>query len=295
MTIVVGASPAHRTRDGVDLATMLARSAGTDLVIVAVVPAPWQDRALPTDADYRAYLTAQAHDSLADLHQSVPTDVQCRTVVRESPSISQGLVAAVHEFDAPMLVLGSSTMGLLGRVALGSVTERLLHSSPVPVAVAPRGFTAAPDQRVTRVSIGYALGPDESALITSAADVASEVGAAVRLVSFAARPPAPLTSAVGIRAEDEVVDVWAEGLTSVTHELQEQVAQLPTPPAQEEPALGRGASWARALEDIPWTTGDVLVVGSSRTARSTLVFLGGTASKIARHSPVPVIVVPRRK
>lgn len=294
MTIVVGSSPTHRTRDSIHLAGTLARSAGTDLVVVAVVPSPWRGRASQVDRDYRDYLGGRARASLAELREDLPGDVACRAVVRGSNSVSEGLVAAVREFDAPMLVLGSSTMGLLGRVGLGSVTERLLHSSPVPVAVAPRGFTAASDKRVTRVSIAYAVGGlGETSLITTAAGVAHQMGASVRLVTFAVRPPGPITSGVGLRVEDEVIDTWAEDLEGACRVLREQVGRLDGPPAQEDPVVGRGDTWARALEVVPWGRGDVLVVGSSRTARTARVFLGGTASKIARHSPVPVIVVPR--
>ena len=42
--------------------------------------------------------------------------------------------------DATFVVVGSSSSGLLGRVALGSVTERLVHTAAVPVAIAPRGY-----------------------------------------------------------------------------------------------------------------------------------------------------------
>ena len=39
--------------------------------------------------------------------------------------------------------------------------------------------------------------------------------------------------------------------------------------------------------------GDVLVVGSSSIGPVARVFLGSRAAKIVRHSPVPVVVVPR--
>ena len=39
--------------------------------------------------------------------------------------------------------------------------------------------------------------------------------------------------------------------------------------------------------------GDLLVVGSSRHGPLARVFLGSTATKIVRASPVPVVVVPR--
>ena len=47
------------------------------------------------------------------------------------------------------------------------------------------------------------------------------------------------------------------------------------------------------MEDIEWQDGEVLVVGSSSVGPRARVFLGSRASKIARQSPVPVVVVPR--
>ena len=57
--------------------------------------------------------------------------------------------------------------------------------------------------------------------------------------------------------------------------------------------VGYGQSWDEALEDVDWQDGDVLVVGSSSIGPVARVFLGSRASKIVRHSPVPVVVVPR--
>ena len=53
-----------------------------------------------------------------------------------------------------------------------------------------------------------------------------------------------------------------------------------------------GRSWDDALEGVPWTPEDVLVVGSSSTIPLAQVFLGSSATKIVRASPVPVIVMP---
>lgn len=293
MTIVVGVSPTHHTADGVQLALILARSGDTDLVVVAVIPAPWQGKSAQLDAAYRHELRARATESLQQAGQAIPDDVAFTTQIRESTSISEGLASAVTEAESAMLVLGSSTMGLLGRVALGSVTERLLHSSPVAVAVAPRGFSAATGQRVTRVNIAYAVGPDESSLIAMAAEVGGQIGAGVRLVSFAVRSAAPVTTGIGLHAEDQVIDQWAKDIRAKTDELTRQVSDFAGPTATEDAVIGRGETWSRALEAIDWAPGEVLVVGSSQTVGAAGVFLGGTASKITRHCPVPVVVLPR--
>jgi nucleotide-binding universal stress UspA family protein len=48
-----------------------------------------------------------------------------------------------------------------------------------------------------------------------------------------------------------------------------------------------------ALDDVASVDGDVLVVGSSTHGPMAQVFLGSRASRIVRHPPVPVVVVPR--
>ena len=56
--------------------------------------------------------------------------------------------------------------------------------------------------------------------------------------------------------------------------------------------IAEGADWSTAVASVDWAEGDVLVLGSSSTHRLAQVFLGSSASKIIRHSPVPVIIVP---
>ncbi|MBK7819555.1 MAG: universal stress protein [Tessaracoccus sp.] len=145
------------------------------------------------------------------------------------------------------------------------------------------------------MTIGVIGDADESGVVSRAGSVAAEIGAAVRLVSFAVHPTPPVTSSLGTEAEEEILDAWAAELGDVGRDLADTLAALPDPPLQETPAFGRGATWDEALTAVPWRDGDVLVVGSSRSAGAMGVFLGGTASKITRHSPVPVVVVPRRR
>ena len=64
-------------------------------------------------------------------------------------------------------------------------------------------------------------------------------------------------------------------------------------PRELETVIGHGESWDEALEDVEWEDGDVLVVGSSSIGPVAHVFLGSRANKFVRHSPVPVVVVPR--
>ena len=52
------------------------------------------------------------------------------------------------------------------------------------------------------------------------------------------------------------------------------------------------SSWWDALTSVDWTPNELLILGSSSAGALRRVFLGTNATKIIRHSPVPVLVVP---
>jgi nucleotide-binding universal stress UspA family protein len=291
MTLVASFAPDGRGRGVLHLAGMLARSSGDDLVVCAVIPAPWPPSPARVDAEYQAELERAANEALEQARARLPSDIPARFVTRHARSAPAGLLAVAEEHDAAVLVAGSASTGSTGTVSLGSTTSRLLHSSPVPVALAPRGFRCRPDARVERVTAAFSQGADD--LVIAAAGVAGRVGASLRLASFAVRSRPPYTSGVGTGPEAALIKEWTEQVRAAGNAALAQVADLPAAPAELEAVIGHGESWEEALEDVEWDDGDVLVVGSSSVGPIARVFLGSRASKIVRHSPVPVVVVPR--
>jgi nucleotide-binding universal stress UspA family protein len=270
---------------------MLARSADDDLVLCAVVPGAWPPSPAKVDAEYQAELGSVAEDVLAQARGRLPEDIKVTTEVHHARSTPAGLLEVAEKHAASLIVAGSASAGGAGYVTLGSATGRLLHSSPVPVALAPRGFRARPDARVRRVTAAFGGSQDD--LVVAAAGVAARVGAALRLVSFAVRPRAPYTVAVGREADDSMVAEWVQQIQESQRAALAEVEDLPSVPPDCEAVVGRGETWDEALEDVEWEDGDVLVVGSSSIGPIARVFLGSRSSKIVQHSPVPVVVVPR--
>lgn len=294
MTIVVGYSPDRASNDALELALQLARSGDETLHVVTVVPSTWPIGMARIDAEYRTDVHDQAQAAQDAARRAVGTDVAATYQVVDARSVPAGLIAVAEEQDARYVVVGSSTAGVFGHIALGSATDRLLHSSPVPVALAPRGYRAGAAERVTRITAAYGGSESADHLVLAAAEVAARVGATLRLASFAAHPPRPRTIAVG---EDEasraLVDEWRAAVTAHSESVIAELERLPAPPDVAESVIGHGPTWREAIEDIPWTSGDVLVVGSSSVGPIARVFLGSRAAKIVRHAPVPVILAPR--
>ncbi len=293
MTLLVGLPRDERATAAVHLGVMLARSLDEDLLVCTVVPPPWPPGMARIDAEYQHFLDHSAQEAVEGAQRLVPAGLTAAFVVTRARSTAVGLLEVAHEHGARLLVLGSSTAGVLGRVAFGSVADRLLHTSPLPVVLGPRGFRCRPDARVGRVTAAFGASEGSAELVVAAAGVAARAGAALRVASFAVRPRTPLTAGVGSRAEDAVVHEWASDVERARRGVLAEVERLPRRPSAVEAVVGHGTDWSGAIESIGWGEGDLLVVGSSAAGPLERVFIGSRSSRIVRHSPVPVVVVPR--
>jgi len=281
VTLVVGYPPDGRRRAVLHLGGMLARSRGEDLVLCTVIPAAWPPSPARVDAEYRAHLEGEAGAVLERAAERVGEGVETSTVVQHARSVPAGLLELASQREASVLVVG----------AVGSTANRLLHSAHLPLAVAPRGFRAAADARVARVTAAFGGSDDD--LVVQAGLVAAQVGATLRIASFAVLPRAPYTVAVGREADEAAVAEWVADIQSAQREALDRVHEQAAVPADCEAVVGRGEDWEEALDDIEWGPGDVLAVGSSSVGPVARVFVGSRSEKIVRHSPVPVVVVPR--
>ncbi|NEK59069.1 universal stress protein [Geodermatophilus sabuli] len=287
MTLVVGSSVDRSDDAALQLAGVLARTAGEDVVVATVTARGFPDPR--ADREYRQWVAGVVR---AGQDAAVATLVAAgvdavRTVTVEATSVPAGLVSAVREAQGSLLVLGPAATAPAGRFQAGSVTEHLLHSSPVPLALAPA--PCPPADRLTRLSCAWA-GTDRS---RAALDWTRRAAAAwdvpVRLLTFAPEREPMLPSETGLHVERLVSGTWAG---QAQQELDALAAAWTGPGAAPETLVAGGRGWAGAVAAVPWRPGDLLVLGSSRLGPLARVFLGSTATKIVRSAPVPVVLVP---
>ena len=293
MTIAVAYTAQESGTSALELAGVLSRSVDEPLVVAVVVTTPHAAGAPEfVDGDYLGPLKAWGQSVLDQARTSLPPGIRATFEVRVAASIPAGLLAVAAEANASALVLGSSSKGPLGRISFGSVTDRLAHSAHLPVLLAPRGYRPAPGSRIHRVSIGVGGSAGVSHVAAAGAQVAQAAGASLRAVSFAVRPPKRLFGSVEESADDLVVGQWVERTTQA----------LRAGVGDRDPALaerlartlvvGEGLTWGKAIGNVEWREGDLLVVGPSSSAPAARLFLGSRASKIVRSAPVPVYLVP---
>jgi nucleotide-binding universal stress UspA family protein len=293
MTVLAGCGVRESGAASLSLAAMLARSSGEDVIVAVVVAAAWPPSPERPDADYRALVARRAQETIDQARRWMPEDVAAEFVVHDAASIPVGLLELGAAHGASVLVLGSAESGGLGHVALGSVADRLLHGSGLPVAFAPRGFRASTGARVGRVTAAYGGTQRDREVIIAAAQYAASISSALRIASFAVRPRMVFASTMAGSGEEAVLDHWFERTASVLRERLHEVQDLPDVPRPLEILVGDGHGWSEAIGKGDWASDDVLVVGAGSQSPLASLVLGSRASKILRNTPAPVIALPR--
>lgn len=295
MEIIIGVNPDSYDDDGFALGSMLARSLGATPILTHIYPTAFDYTSMAhVDVEWQAFLRASATDLLAEAKErfcqrwewepdSVPT------AMGGHRSSGRGLAEIAEEAHAAMVVIGSAPGGSIGRFHMGSTADKLLHYSPVPVACAPGGFAREEVTGFDRVVAAFQ--DEESAeTVEAAAGFAVTMDVPLRLLSIALRHRM-YGSALGADAEGAV-------LASLTDDLEQaQSAALGALDlsVETDAVIIRGDSVHNAMARLDWSGDELLVLGSASGGQLRRVFLGDTTYKLLRSTPVPAVVLPRRR
>ncbi len=291
MTYLVGYSPHKDDTGAIELACQLARSESDTVHALTVVPRGWETVAgSATDGDFEQWAAEEGEDCAvaAAAELAKHPDVTSAATWVTGRSVPAEILAQADQLDASIIVVGSGDEGPIGQVSLTSKTDRLLHSSHRPVAIAPRAYRTEPDAKVTRITLAFRDDDATWKLLEQVAEICQRVGAELRLLTVALRHRTMVTSPV--RKDEELV--FERLLQQVDSAQSEAVQHLSGRGVHATTFVAKGTSWPEALGSVDFGPGDVLIVGSSTTHRLANVFLGSSAAKIVRNAPVPVVVVP---
>ncbi|WP_197382327.1 universal stress protein [Mycolicibacterium mengxianglii] len=288
MRLIVGYLATPSGDDGLALGIRLARTVGAQLDLCIVLP---PDKLMPGLVPAGAYddiLTGQARIWLDAAAARVPEDVEVTTHISVHESFAEGLIEEAARLQAELIVVGAAADGLIGRYSIGSVTNDLLHSAPVPLALAPRGTRHSKVERVREVTCALGRRKGADLLLETAVRASAAAGTPLRLVSLVALDP----TFGSLRGDAEVARQHA------MEHARETVAIARAKLPEDVPVTSvivEGPSVEAAVNKLDWHDGDLIMVGSSRLAAPRRLFLGSTAAKMLRVLEVPMVVVPREQ
>lgn len=292
MSVAVGYLAGKGGRSPLYLAVEAARTLKTSLTVVTVVPRPWMTPSIARiDAEYAQYAEQLAADSAKEAKEcldAIGSGVTVDFLKVAHRSASGGLLEAVDKLKAEALVLGSASDGKLGQVVIGSTADRLLHSSPVPLSISPRGYRGSKAGGLTRITCGFPGTPDCLDCVKRVAELAERLDVPMRVITFAVRGRTMYPPEVGLRAEDSILEAWATQAREALADL--KASGVVGDSVDLEVVTGNG--WDEAMDNADWVDGEVMALGTKPSGGIARVFLGSRGTKILRHSPVPVLVLP---
>ncbi|MCK5752414.1 MAG: universal stress protein [Mycobacterium sp.] len=284
MHLTVGYLATPTGDDGVALASALARTFDATVDVVLVVREELPD-GHPGRAEYQQWLIEHGEQWAGKAVAALAADgVHATATVTVGESFAQKLIEFAEQHDSDLIVVGGARDGFFGRHTIGPVTGALLHTSPIPVALAPRGYAEDPDDSFDAVTAAVPTRPGEDNPLPFALTLASAAQLEIRMLS--------LVSAENLAEAADAKEVRAAQVDAAEKNLVEAARAVPDSPDIES-LVASGMTLESALKKLKWEDGDLLVVGSSRFAAPRRIFLGSTAARILAGVDVPVIVVPR--
>jgi nucleotide-binding universal stress UspA family protein len=279
-TVIVGVDGFQGGQDAIALARTLAPAA--ELVLA---------RAYPYDSTVSRFALLGYGDAL---REQTEQDVQhtradaglpdARIELLADPSPAHALHELAAKRSADLLVVGSSRHGAWDRVFMGDVLRAVLHGSPCPVAIAPKGFASRP---VGTIGVAFSDTPEAHEAVSFAAALASALGARLRLRTAVEDPLVMMAPGAYL---PDYQEIRASLRTYAQKALGAIVATLdPAIETDAEAIVGRTSDVLDALS----AEVDLVICGSRGWGAIRRVALGSTSDRLIHHARCPVVVVPR--
>ena len=221
-----------------------------------------------------AYDDAEASIRLLERERTeTGVDAEIASVV--ALSVGRGLHEQAERQHADLIVVGSCSRGLLGRVFVGDDARAALNGAPCAIAISAR-FFAAQDGPFKRIGVGYDETPESEAALAAAREIAAVSGAGLHALQAVSLPVYAYDALViGAVMDDMLEDANA------------RLAALPD-------VDGHAVSGYSGEELAAFSaTLDLLVVGSRSYGPVRRLVLGSTSHYLERFARCSLLVLPR--
>lgn len=269
--VMVGVDGEEGGHDAIALAKVLRDTAG-ELALAHV----YQGERQAWRGSSPAYDLAEeerAQGLLEKAREEAGDDAQIRW--RGAPTVGRGLHELAEDVKADLLVIGSSSRGLLHRVLVGDDIRAALNGAPCAVAVAPAGFGHHP-VAVREIGVGYDGSPESEHALAVARTLAAVHN--TRLSAFQAVLVGPhmiRSPPDGVRIEELVA------------EARDRLGALE--------GVEPHAAYGRPAEELALygASLDLLVIGSRSYGPMGRLVHGSTAQELAHSARCPLLVLTR--
>ena len=281
-------------------AVAVARGYGADVTVLHVLPVPSAVPALPYGPEgpgpfgFEAVDRERVHAELSRfLGTGDPVGVPVRYETAEAPSVQKEIRLQTSKTSADLVVVGTHGRSGFDHLFLGSVAEKTLRTSRVPVLVVPphtRDVVPAPREPFRSVLCAVDFSQDSARAFEYAASLARHGAGRLTLLHVVEPMPVGYDPMVGPPFDIAGYELRME--ESGRAQLQKLAPDRMTAGCEVETVLARGKAYKEILRVAGEGLADLIVLGvHGRNAFDRLVF-GSTTEHIIRRARCPVLAVP---
>ena len=209
-------------------------------------------------------------------------DLDLRIVIK-SGDIKDGILSAVREHEADMVVIGTHGRSLIGRWLIGSVTQAILRKVPVPILTVCH---AARPLALGRILFATDLRENYREGFSFALNLARAMHS--DLVILHVTEPTSLTfGGAGLRQS-----VSGNYIEEAKSRLAEFVTEGKRLKVKVETAVVEGDAAQEILKTTEESTADLILITIHKKGLVERALLGTTAERVIRESQVPVLSIP---
>jgi nucleotide-binding universal stress UspA family protein len=277
--IVVPLDGSAQANAALPLARTLARATGAAVTLVRV----------KTDTESREEVTTALSRVAEELAGAA---IHVQSVVRDGDPADE-ILDEVKKQHADLVVMRTHGRSGLGRAVLGSVTERIVKASDVPVVLLRPGGQRVSQVRTLLVPVDGS--PGGAVALGTAIGLSKSTGAALRLVEVVVPIPTYIYSTFAMNGAVYVDPAWdAEAQAGARTYVDALIGRLR---AAGVDATGEVAVESSVADTIVKTAdehnADLIVMSSQALTGVARAFLGSVADAVVRASHCPVLLIHR--
>ena len=286
------------SRHAFDRALAVARSYGSAITVLHVLPTPSHVPAVPYGPEGPGPFGFEVPDRLhvlselsRFLHIEQPGDVSIRQEVIEAGSVHKEILVQASRTSADLIVMGTHGRSGVDHLFLGSVAEKTLRTSPIPVLTVPPRAADVPGAGLPFRSILCAVdfSKDSAQALSYAASLAQHTGVRLTLVHIVELMGGGYDPVSG--AAFDIEGLRKAAVARAHEQLQECAASVTGGLGPVFTVLGEGKPYKEILREAGLREIDLIVVGvHGRSALDRLVF-GSTTEHLVRRAICPILTV----
>jgi nucleotide-binding universal stress UspA family protein len=232
---------------------------------------------------------------LLKIAESMPSDLNVSSFVLRGSAVDT-LIGLTEDEPESMFVMSTHGRSGLGRLMLGSVADKVLRDSLVPVALV-RG-AGAPSRRLHSLLVPLDGSSSSEAALTVAVDLAQRTGATLALVTvcepFWISPYAAAAPEMASLNDERVSEIEREALNDARAYLDREASEIRSQGIRVVWEVRFGKPADEILRASRTTEADLVVMATHDRRGIRRLSLGGVTNEVLHRGTTPILTIPPR-